>query len=247
MEASAATALVTGAFRGIGTGGAHCLARDGFQVYLTDVGEPAEAAQTIQVIEEQGGKARAFRLDVSNVQAVNDFFAAEIKNKVPLAVLVNNAGITKDGFLIRMQDEDFDRVLAVNLRGAFACLREAAKIMSRQRNGRLINISSVSGQMGNAGQVNYSAAKAGLIGMTKSAAKELAARNVTVNAVAPGFIETGMTAVLPEEVRAAYLEHIPLKRLGQVDDVAEAVAFLASDKAGYITGQVLAVNGGMYC
>ena len=247
MEASAATALVTGAFRGIGKAVAQCLARDGLQVYLTDVSEPAEAAQTIREIEEQGGKARAFRLDVSDVQAVNDFFAAEIKNKVQLAVLVNNAGITKDGFLIRMQDEDFDRVLAVNLRGAFACLREAAKIMSRQRSGRIINISSVSGQMGNAGQVNYSAAKAGLIGMTKSAAKELAARNVTVNAVAPGFIETGMTAVLPEEVRAAYLEHIPLKRLGQVDDVAEAVAFLASDKAGYITGQVLAVNGGMYC
>jgi 3-oxoacyl-[acyl-carrier protein] reductase len=247
MEALVATALVTGAFRGIGKAVAQCLARDGFQIYLTDVSAPEEAAQTIAEIEAQGGKARAFRLDVSDVQAVADFFAAEIKNKVQLAVLVNNAGITKDGFLIRMQDEDFDRVLAVNLRGAFACLREAAKIMSKQRSGRIINISSVSGQMGNAGQVNYSAAKAGLIGMTKSAAKELAARNVTVNAVAPGFIETGMTAVLPEEVRAAYLEHIPLKRLGQVDDVAEAVAFLASDKAGYITGQVLAVNGGMYC
>jgi 3-oxoacyl-[acyl-carrier protein] reductase len=247
MEASAATALVTGAFRGIGKAVAQCLARDGFQVYLTDVSDPEEAAQTIKEIEEQGGKARAFRLDVSDALAVADFFTTEIKNKVQLAVLVNNAGITKDGFLIRMQDEDFDRVLAVNLRGAFACLREAAKIMSRQRSGRIINISSVSGQMGNAGQVNYSAAKAGLIGMTKSAAKELAARNVTVNAVAPGFVETGMTAVLPEEVRAAYLEHIPLKRLGQVDDIAEAVAFLASDKASYITGQVLAVNGGMYC
>ena len=247
METSAATALVTGAFRGIGRAVAHCLARDGFQVYLTDVSEPEEAALAIRDIEEQGGRARAFRLDVSDVQAVNDFFAAEIKNKVQLAVLVNNAGITRDGFVIRMQDEDFDRVLAVNLRGAFACLREAAKIMSKQRCGRIINISSVSGQMGNAGQVNYSAAKAGLIGMTKSAAKELAGRNVTVNAVAPGFIETGMTAVLSEEVRAAYLEHIPLKRLGQAGDVAEAVAFLASDRASYITGQVLAVNGGMYC
>ena len=247
MEASAATALVTGAFRGIGKAVAHCLARDGLQVYLTDVSEPEEAAPTIREIEEQGGRARAFRLDVSDAQAVSDFFAAEIKNRVQLAVLVNNAGITKDGFLIRMQDEDFDRVLAVNLRGAFTCLREAAKIMSKQRSGRIINISSVSGQMGNVGQINYSASKAGLIGMTKSAAKELAARNVTVNAVAPGFIETGMTAVLSEEVRAAYLEHIPLKRLGQVDDVAEAVAFLASDRANYITGQVLAVNGGLYC
>jgi len=247
MEASASVALVTGSFRGIGKAVAQCLARDGFQVYLTDVSAPEEAAPAIKEIEEQGGKVRAFRLDVADARAVSDFFAAEIKNKVQLAVLVNNAGITRDGFLIRMSDEDFDGVLAINLRGAFTCLREAAKIMTKQRSGRIINISSVSGQMGNAGQINYSASKAGLIGMTKSAAKELAARNITVNAVAPGFIETGMTAVLSEEVRAAYLEHIPLKRLGQVWDVAEAVAFLASDKASYITGQVLAVNGGMYC
>jgi len=247
MEASTATALVTGAFRGIGKAVAQCLARDGFQVYLTDVSMPEEAAPAIKEIEEQGGRVRAFRLDVADARAVSDFFAAEIKNKVQLAVLVNNAGITRDGFLIRMSDEDFDSVLAINLRGAFTCLREAAKIMSKQRSGRIINISSVSGQMGNAGQINYSASKAGLIGMTKSAAKELAARNITVNAVAPGFIETGMTAVLSEEIRAAYLEHIPLKRLGQAQDVAEAVAFLASDKASYITGQVLAVNGGMYC
>jgi len=247
MEASVATALVTGASRGIGRAVAHCLARDGLQVYLTYVSKPEEAAQTVKEIEDKGGRARAFRLDVSDVHAVGDFFAAEIKNAVQLAVLVNNAGITRDSFLIRMQDEDFDRVLEVNLRGAFACLREAAKIMIRQRSGRIINISSVVGQMGNAGQINYAAAKAGLIGMTKSAAKELAGRNITVNAVAPGFIETDMTAALSEEVRAAYVEHIPLKRLGQACDVAEVVAFLASDKASYITGQVLAVNGGMYC
>ncbi|MCL1985036.1 MAG: 3-oxoacyl-[acyl-carrier-protein] reductase [Betaproteobacteria bacterium] len=247
MNVPTATALVTGASRGIGRAVAQCLARDGFEVYLTYVSKPEEAAQTVKEIEKQGGKARAFHLDVGDAQAVSEFFAAEIKDKVQLAVLVNNAGITKDGFLIRMRDEDFDRVLAVNLRGAFACLREAAKIMSKQRGGRIINISSVVGQMGNAGQINYAAAKAGLIGMTKSAAKELAGRNVTVNAVAPGFIETDMTAALSEEVRAAYVEHIPVKRLGQARDVAEAVAFLASDKAGYITGQVLAVNGGMYC
>ena len=247
MEASTATALVTGAFRGIGKAVALCLARNGFQIYLTDVSRPEEAAPAIKEIEEQGGKARAFRLDVTDAQAVSDFFATEIKEKVHLAVLVNNAGITKDGFLIRMRDEDFDKVLAVNLRGAFTCLREAAKVMSKQRSGRIINISSVSGQMGNAGQVNYSASKAGLIGMTKSAAKELAGRGVTVNAVAPGFIETDMTSALSEEIRKQYLEHIPLKRFGTAEDIAEAVLFLASDKASYITGQVLAVNGGIYC
>ena len=179
--------------------------------------------------------------------AVADFFAAEIKDKVDLAVLVNNAGITKDGFLVRMKDEDFDKVLAVNLRGAFVCTREAAKIMSKRRKGRIINISSVVGQMGNAGQINYASAKAGLLGLTKSCAKELASRQITVNAVAPGFIETDMTAALNDDVRASYVESIPLKRMGVAQDVAEAAAFLASDKAGYITGQVLAVNGGMYC
>ena len=162
-------------------------------------------------------------------------------------MLVNNAGITKDGFLVRMKDEDFDKVLAVNLRGAFVCTREAAKIMSKRRKGRIINISSVVGQMGNAGQINYASAKAGLLGLTKSCAKELASRQITVNAVAPGFIETDMTAALNDEVRASYVESIPLKRMGVAQDVAEAAAFLASDKAGYITGQVLAVNGGMYC
>ena len=198
-------------------------------------------------ITAAGGRARAFALNVGDSAAVADFFAAEIKDKVDLAVLVNNAGITKDGFLMRMKDEDFDKVLAVNLRGAFVCTREAAKIMSKRRKGRIINISSVVGQMGNAGQINYASAKAGLLGLTKSCAKELASRQITVNAVAPGFIETDMTAALNNDVRASYVESIPLKRMGVAQDVAEAAAFLASDKAGYITGQVLAVNGGMYC
>lgn len=179
--------------------------------------------------------------------AVEDFFAREIKDKVNLAVLVNNAGITKDGFLVRMKDEDFDRVLAVNLRGAFVCSREAAKIMSRSRKGRIINVTSVVAQMGNAGQANYVSAKAGVIGLTKACAKELAARQITVNAVAPGFIETDMTADLSDDLRAGYVQAIPLKRMGQAQDVAEAAAFFASDKAAYITGQILAVNGGMYC
>ena len=184
---------------------------------------------------------------MSDGAAVADFFGAEIKDQVNLAVLVNNAGITRDVLLLRMKDEDFDRVLTVNLRGAFLCSREAAKIMSRARYGRIVNISSVVGQMGNVGQVNYAAAKAALLGLTKSCAKELAARQITVNAVAPGFIETDMTAALTDEVRADYVAAIPLRRMGRAEDVAEAVAFLASDKAAYITGQVLGVNGGMYC
>lgn len=240
-------ALVTGASRGLGKGIAKTLALQGFEVFLTYVSKAEEAQAVVADIMAAGGKARAFKLDVNDSAAVSSFFATEIKDKADLAVLVNNAGITRDGFVIRMKDEDFDAVLGTNLRGAFVCLREAAKIMSRQRHGRIVNITSVVGQMGNAGQVNYSAAKAGLIGMTKSAAKELAGRNITVNAVAPGFIETDMTASLPEEVRKSYEAAIPLKRMGTVDDVAEAVAFLVSDKAAYITGQVLAVNGGMYC
>jgi 3-oxoacyl-[acyl-carrier protein] reductase len=184
---------------------------------------------------------------VSDSGAVTDFFADNVKDKVNLEVLVNNAGITKDGFLVRMKDEDFDRIIAVNLRGAFVCTREAAKIMSKAHKGRIINISSVVGQSGNAGQVNYASAKAALLGLTKSCAKELAARQITVNAVAPGFIETDMTASLTEDVRASYTQSIPLKRMGTAEDIAEAVAFLASDRASYITGQVLGVNGGMYC
>ena len=241
------TALVTGGSRGIGRAIAVTLAAAGLQVYLTYVSKPDEAEQTVSAIEQAGGTARAFRVDVADAASVAAFFQDEIKDKVSLEVLVNNAGITKDGLVLRMKDEDFDRVLGVNLRGAFVCLREAAKIMTRQRRGRIVNIASVVGQMGNAGQINYAAAKAGLIGVTKSAAKELAGRSITVNAVAPGFIETDMTAALSDEARQEYARAIPLGRLGTAQDVADAVAFLASDKAAYITGQVLAVNGGLYC
>ncbi len=241
------TALVTGGSRGIGKGVAMALAQEGYQVFLTYVSKPEEAKNVAASICQNGGKAEAFCLNVGDASAVADFFASHIKGKVDLHVLVNNAGITKDGFLIRMKDDDFDSVVNINLRGAFVCLREAAKIMSKQRFGRIVNISSVVGQMGNAGQVNYAATKAGLHGMTMSAAKELAGRNITVNTVAPGFIETDMTAALPEDVRKAYEEGIPLKRMGSVEDVSNAVVFLASEKAAYITGQILAVNGGMYC
>ena len=241
------TAIVTGGSRGIGRTIALTLAAAGLQIYFTYVSRPEAAESTLADIAAAGGVARAFRVDSSDAEQVTRFFAEEIKGKVRLDVLVNNAGITRDGLVLRMKDEDYDQVLDTNLRGAFLFLREAAKIMTRQRCGRIINISSVVGQMGNAGQINYAAAKAGLIGMTKSAAKELGSRSVTVNAVAPGFIETEMTAALTEESRKAYLSAIPLGRLGSAQDVADAVAFLASDKAAYITGQVIAVNGGLYC
>ncbi len=247
LSPTAPTAVVTGGSRGIGRAVALALARDGYQILLSYVSRPEQAAAVVEEIEALGGAAEAVCLNVADSAAVAAFFRDRVKDKVRLACLVNNAGITKDGFLIRMKDEDYDAVLGVNLRGTFVCTREAAKIMAKNRSGCIVNISSVVGQMGNAGQVNYSASKAGILGLTKSAAKELAARGIRVNAVAPGFIETEMTSVLPEEQRRQYADAIPLKRLGRAEDVADAVAFLASPKAAYITGQVLAVNGGMYC
>ena len=241
------TAIVTGGSRGIGKAIATTLAARGFQVYLTYVSKPELAEAVVDQIVAAGGKARAFKLDVSHSDQVSAFFKEEIKGKVSLDVLVNNAGITRDGLLMRMKDDDFNAVLDANLGGAFYCLREAGTIMAKQRKGAIINITSIVGQMGQAGQVNYAASKAGLIGMTKAAAKELASRNITVNAVAPGFIETDMTRELPEALRQEYLANIPLKRFGDVNDVANAVAFLASAEATYISGQVLAVNGGLYC
>ncbi len=247
MNPESPTALVTGASRGIGKAIAETLAAADYQVLLTYVSKEQEAQAVVQGITQRGGTAKAFRLDMADAASISAFFQNEVKDKFRLDVLVNNAGITKDNYLIRMKDEDFDRVIEVNLKGVFICMREAAKIMSKQRSGRIVNISSVVGQTGNPGQTNYCAAKAGVIGMTKAVAKELAGRGITVNAVAPGFIETDMTQNLPEDVRSQYLAGIPLKRFGHAQDVAEAVAFLASNKAAYITGQVLAVNGGMYC
>ena len=247
MALMSKAAIVTGAAQGIGKAIAARLVKDGMRVAIVDINQEAAVAAAEELAGQYGAETMAVQCDVSQEEQVNTAVQKVLERFGTVDVLVNNAGITKDGLMLRMKDEDFDRVIQTNLRGAFVCVREAAKIMTRQRHGRIINISSVVGQMGNAGQINYASAKAGLIGLTKSAAKELAGRNVTVNAVAPGFVETDMTASLPDDVRAAYIDAIPLKRLGTPQDIADAVAFLASPGAGYITGQVIAVNGGMYC
>jgi len=238
-------ALVTGASRGIGRAVAFELVRQGAQVAVSARNGELLDALVAEIIAA-GGEAMGVAGDIGLAadadrlveQAVNTFSRADI--------LVNNAGITRDGLLLRMKDEDWDAVLETNLKGAFLCTRAVAKVMTRQKSGRIINISSVVGEMGNAGQVNYCASKAGLIGLTKATARELARRSITVNAVAPGFIATDMTEGLSDKARQDLIGQIPLGRLGVVDDVAASVAFLASDQAAYITGQVLGVNGGMY-
>ena len=244
-ELTGKTALVTGGSRGIGRAICLELADRGADVALCYAGGEAAAAETVRPCEERGVKALAVRCDVSDGAQVKAMVDETVRTFGGLDVLVNNAGITRDGLAVMMSEENFDAVIATNLRGAFLCMKAAARPMMKKRWGRMVNLSSVVGLHGNAGQVNYAASKAGVIGMTKSMAKELAARNVTVNAVAPGFIDTDMTAVLPEAAKAALLGSIPLGRMGQPEDVARAVAFLASDEAAYITGQVLAVDGGM--
>jgi 3-oxoacyl-[acyl-carrier protein] reductase len=245
MTSSAQIALVTGAARGIGQTIAVALARPDVRLYINDVTPPESAQDTIRACEAGGARASYLQFSVADFAQVEQAVDAIIKESGRLDILVNNAGITRDGLLVRMKEEDWDQVLAVNLKGAFNCLKAAAKPMIKQRSGRIVNISSVVGIMGNAGQANYVASKAGLVGLTKSAARELASRNITVNAVAPGFIETTMTEKLPEKTRHLMLAQIPLNRFGAPGEVAHAVAFLASDNAAYITGQVLHVNGGM--
>jgi 3-oxoacyl-[acyl-carrier protein] reductase len=205
-----------------------------------------ELEKLVAEIKEKGGEAIAVAGDVAVTADADRLVESAVAAFGRLDVLVNNAGITRDGLLLRMKDEDWDAVLNVNLRGAFLCTRAAAKVMSKQRYGRIVNISSVVGEMGNPGQANYCASKAGLLGLTKSVARELARRNVTVNAVTPGFIVTEMTEALPEKAREELTAQIPLGRLGEAEDIAHAVLFLVSDRAGYVTGQVLGVNGGMY-
>jgi 3-oxoacyl-[acyl-carrier protein] reductase len=238
-------ALVTGASRGIGRSIALKLAAEGVFIIATAT-SASGATATVEAIAAQGGRGKAVKLDVSSADEVEALFQAIVAEQGRLDILVNNAGITKDGLLLRMKEEEWDAVLDTNLKGAFLCTKAAAKVMTKARYGRIVNISSVVGEMGNPGQLNYCASKAGMFGMTKSAARELAKRNVTVNAVAPGFIETDMTAVLPEKSREALLQQIPLERLGSPEDVANAVYFLVSPLGSYITGHVLSVNGGMY-
>jgi 3-oxoacyl-[acyl-carrier protein] reductase len=239
-------ALVTGASRGIGRSIATSLAKHGAFVIINFSSSPDAANETLAAIREVGGDGELMQFPVQDSAAVDKAFD-EIKTKHgQLDILVNNAGISRDGLLLRMKDEDWTQTLAVNLQGAFFCGRAAAKLMLKSRWGRIINISSVVGEMGNAGQVPYVASKAGLIGMTKAMAKELASRNITVNAVAPGFIETDMTAALDEKVRAEHMKAIPVGRYGHAEEVAELVSFLCSDSAAYITGQTVGINGGMY-
>lgn len=237
-------AIVTGAARGIGRAIAEELARNGADLAICDLN--AEwLSETAQAIGALGRRAKCIGVNVSDAGGVNEAVSEVIKTFGRVDILVNNAGITKDTFLARMSDEDWDSVLSVNLRGTFLFSRAVSKHMMKQRSGVIVNIASIIGLIGNAGQCNYAASKAGVIAFTKSAAKELASRNVRVNAVAPGFIETKMTEALPEDIRNKMLEAIPMKRFGAPDDVARVVAFLAGDASSYMTGQVITVSGGM--
>lgn len=238
-------AVVTGAARGIGRAIALELAKTGAFVVINYNGSKEKAEEVKAQIEAEGGEAGIFQCNVADYSACEAFFAQVIEKYGRVDILVNNAGITKDGLLMRMSEEDFSRVVDVNLKGTFNCIRHAARQMVKQRGGRIVNMASVVGVSGNAGQANYAASKAGVIGLTKSAAKELASRGITVNAIAPGFIRTDMTEVLSERVKEATAKMIPMGTFGSPEDVAKTAAFLASDGAGYITGQVLCVDGGM--
>jgi 3-oxoacyl-[acyl-carrier protein] reductase len=245
MLLSGKTALVTGAAQGIGRDIALGLAADGADLAICDVN--LEAAQkTAADIEAKGRKTLALKANVASSADVTAMIDQVAEKFGKIDILVNNAGITRDGLIIRMKEEDWDLVLSINLKGAFNCTKAALKYMTKQRTGTIINIASIVGAMGNAGQANYVASKAGLIGLTKTIAREYANRNITANAVAPGFIDTAMTQALSENVRAELTKQIPIGRLGTSEDVANAVRFLASPSAAYITGQVIHVNGGMY-
>jgi len=244
MELQNKLALITGGAQGIGKTISEELVQNGAHVVLGDVNlEGAQA--TAEAINNNGGSASAVKIDVSNPAEVKQVFDSILKDKKPIDIMINNAGITRDGLMIRMKEADWDRVLNINLKGTFLCSQQAAKQMMKQKSGAIVNIASIVGVMGNFGQANYSASKAGVIGLTKTLAREVASRGIRVNAVAPGFIDTEMTRVLDESVRQKLIEQIPLAKLGLPEDVARCVAFLVSDRSSYITGQVINVNGGM--
>lgn len=239
-------AVVTGASRGIGREIAKTLASKGAVVIVNYNGSTAKAEEVVKEIEEAGGRAEAMQCNVSDFESAGEMLSAVVKKYGRVDILVNNAGITRDGLLMKMTEADFDAVMDTNLKGAFNCMQHVSRQMLKQRSGRIINMASVVGLMGNAGQANYGASKAGLIGMTKCVARELASRGITCNAVAPGFIVTEMTDVLSDALKEAMVAQIPLKKFGTTQDVAKTVAFLASDDASYITGQVISVDGGMH-
>lgn len=245
MNLTGKVALVTGASRGIGQATAIELAKAGADVVVNFIGNEAVAQETVEKIEALGRKAIKIKANVGDADDVQVMVDEAIATFGHIDILVNNAGITRDGLLIRMKDSDWDEVLNINLKGVYLVTKAVAKLMVKQRAGRIINMTSVSGVTGNVGQANYAAAKAGVIGFTKTCAKELAARGITVNAVAPGFIETAMTDVLPEKIKEGIAATVPFGRMGQPEEIASVVTFLASDFASYITGQVLNVDGGM--
>jgi 3-oxoacyl-[acyl-carrier protein] reductase len=242
---STKTAFITGASRGIGKACALALAETGHRVALA-ARDMAKLEETAAAVRASGAEAHVVAIDMTSADSIKEAIASTAKDFGRIDILVNNAGITRDGLALRMKLDDWDAVLRTNLTGAFIAIQNVMQGMMKERWGRIINIASVVGEAGNPGQANYVASKAGLIGLTKSLAQEIASRNITVNAVTPGFIETDMTAVLTDDQKAKMLEHIPLKRFGKAEDIAAAVRFLASEEAGYITGHVLSVNGGMY-